>query len=94
VRPFIAKTPSVAAVLGKHDDMVTVSQLSEDGSYYTIRVGVNNPDRFDPWFTLRLTRDGEIFRETTDAKTLEIEWSLESRVSMGNDRGEIGQGRE
>ena len=94
VLPWIAKTPSITGLPSRRDDMVAFSTLSKDGSCYVIRVGADTPDRFDPWFTLKLTRGGRIFREITNPETLEMEWALESTVPTVNAHGAAGPGKE
>jgi hypothetical protein len=80
ITPLIAHTPSVAEIEDARSDIVTISELSKDKSYYIVRVGVNTPDRFDPWFTLKVTKEGKVFRERTNPDTLELEWVLDRTV--------------
>jgi len=74
ILPSIIDTPSIAEIKDLRDDLCILSELSADEDYYCVRVGVDLPDRFDPWFVLKVTRDGAIFREVTDPETLELEW--------------------
>ncbi len=70
VVPIIKNTPSVVKALKVRDDIAVSKELSEDGSYYRVYVGVDMPDRFDPWFALKVMRDGAVYREVTIPETL------------------------
>jgi hypothetical protein len=75
VRPFIESAASYAAASNRAGEKLDYTWiLSTDGSYYSVSVGKSLSDRFDPWFFLRITRDGQVLRLQENPETGEEAW--------------------
>ena len=75
IGPMIESTPSVSAAKATTSAYLHLwKTLSDDRTYYIVRVGRDLPDRFDVWFVLKVTKEGRVFRLHDDPETEEDMW--------------------